>query len=61
MKCPHCDYITGWDNDKLESVDGKEGDFWNLPIKVERSSMYVDERAALFGCPKCKKTFIQEY
>lgn len=62
MKCPHCDYFQGndWDNDG-EYVEGEQGDFWELPVKMERRDPYhrFDIVAArLFACPCCKKTFI---
>jgi len=60
MKCPYCDYIDGWDSEKMESVGGKEGVFWKLPIKMERPEGYMEFTRSVFGCPKCRKIFIDE-
>lgn len=69
MKCPHCDYIDGsyWDdNDEYKTVDGEYGDFWRLPVKMERQEMadyHSDGRKQipLVACPSCTKTFIHEF
>jgi len=60
MKCPHCEYIYGWDGEKGESIKPVEGDFFSLPVKLERDSYDRDE-ARLYGCPKCFKTFIDSF
>ena len=61
MKCPHCEYKEGEFNiDLCEMVGGEEGDFYRMPVKLERTHQYdnYDEVAYLIGCPKCLKTFI---
>ena len=55
--CPNCGYTD----------DGDDGDFFELPVKVERENEYnygygeKMGRRTLFACPKCRKTFIGEY
>lgn len=61
MKCPYCEYVCGWNAETSEVEDGGDGDFWRLPIKMERAEYYLDATASLFACPKCKKTFIDEF
>jgi hypothetical protein len=58
MKCPHCDYVHGWDAEKMEVVKGKEGDFYKLPVEMTRSRYGVVDRRDLYACPSCRKTFI---
>ena len=68
MKCPHCEYLDGyyWDNDdNYVKADGAHGDFWTMPIKMERNvgaDYYSDgsRKADLIGCPKCKKLFLDD-
>ncbi len=57
MKCPYCDYeYNGYDN---KTNTNPIGDFYKLPLDLERKAfMYLDKRE-LFGCPKCGKTFIE--
>lgn len=61
MKCPHCEYIDGWDAKKMDSINGDKGDFYRLPIRMERRDGWDDDYAKVFACPKCKKTFIDEF
>lgn len=58
MKCPHCDYFQGndWDNGG-KYVEGEHGDFWELPVKMERGT-WRPETTRLYACPCCNKTFI---
>ena len=51
MKCPHCEYFD-------KEIDGDDGDFYRLPIKMEREESYRTEQRCLYACPKCGKTFI---
>lgn len=61
MKCPTCNYedmtMTYTDNGYIE---GSEGNFYMLPIKMERDSNWPPfiERASVFGCPKCSTIFM---
>ena len=68
MKCPNCDYKDGWnwegDNvDDYKETVGDEGQFWELPVKMEREVRFsydpVPERQTLYGCPACGMTFIE--
>jgi hypothetical protein len=58
MKCPICKYEHGWSGEKMKDVTGKEGDFYRLPIKLEREDFGMD-RQTVFGCPnpKCRNVF----
>ncbi len=65
MKCPHCDYV---DNEYVKEenttkhvrVNGSEGAFYELPVKLERESDYGRTQTAyLYACPACRKTFIE--
>jgi len=68
MECPHCSYKHGycWDkNNEYKEHEGEHGDFWKLPINMERQvarDYYCDgnKTAELMACPACKKTFIDE-
>lgn len=58
MKCPHCGYEHGWSGESMTNIQGKEGEFFYLPITLEREGNYYGiERVQLVGCPECKKTF----
>lgn len=61
MKCPYCSYEHGWSVDKNESIEGVRGEFYVLPIKLEREYNYREERISLYACPICNKTFILGY
>jgi hypothetical protein len=58
MICPHCEYVHGWNSKDLKSVEGKDGDFYKLPILVEREGFYNSDRRNLYACPSCFKTFV---
>lgn len=58
MKCPHCGYHHGWDSETLKDIEGDEGEFYRLPIKLERQYYRQKDEINLCGCPSCKKTFI---
>lgn len=55
-----CGYEHGWSNEQDKSVEGKEGDFFQLPIKVERTSLtryWEDRQVPVFACPRCSILF----
>jgi hypothetical protein len=61
MICPECGYMYGWSNADMDTFEGREGEFYKLPIELKRSvDAYssLPERADLYGCPKCKKLFL---
>lgn len=64
MKCPHCDYKHGhgWEGDDFLFTKGDRGDFWKLPIRLEREESYLDrlKHASVFACPSCLKMFAEE-
>lgn len=68
MKCPHCDYMHGYQNVAApdaeidyQDVKGTHGSFYSLPIQLERGTdnFFLDkERVTLYACPACTKTFV---
>ena len=59
MICPHCGYSHGnYDFDTKKISEGKKGDFYTLPTKMRRPYRYYNDEPELYGCPGCKKTFI---
>ncbi len=59
MKCPHCNYEDGFNNDTLKTAEGESGDFYELPVKMERTEYgFQTRRVSLYACPECSKTFI---
>lgn len=59
MKCPHCEYESGWSSEKQEVVEGKCGEFYELPVHMTRPYFYYEEKVKLFACPDCSKTFVE--
>ena len=59
MRCPYCNYCNGWDPEKVESVKGSMGEFFKLPIKMEKLDFFDSQTALLCGCPECKKLFME--
>jgi hypothetical protein len=66
MKCPHCNYIDGYDldeNDNYIETVGEDGCFWELPVKMEQQKAFYSDGhrlAKLLACPSCLMTFIFE-
>lgn len=65
MKCPNCNYEHGWSGEKLESIKGNKGDFFEMSndMKMTRSDNSLswrrhDETRDVFGCPSCGNIFI---
>lgn len=60
MECPHCHHKHGseWVGDQLKNIDGKKGEFFRLPIKMERSGYCDSEQETVWACPKCGILFI---
>lgn len=60
MKCPNCNYLHGWDNSQLKNIAGEAGNFYRLPINMERISSYDDmDREPVYACPHCGMVFIE--
>ncbi len=66
--CPSCNYEygTGWkpteaDPTKTELVDVKppQGDFFRLPIKMERKEFFQTDTNGVLGCPRCGNIFME--
>ena len=60
MKCPHCEYEHGWSGEKLDVVEGEDGDFFELSnkIRARRDSAHGSDSAPVYACPCCRKVFI---
>lgn len=61
MKCPHCGYDerpTTIEGTKTIYHDGGHGMFYLATIELYRYHNYDHQEIDLFGCPACKKTFI---
>lgn len=63
MKCPYCEYEHGWSGEQCKDVKGESGNFYELSndVRAERDTSYYHhhkEKATVYGCPKCKKVFI---
>jgi transposase-like protein len=60
--CPHCnyEYRVGYPRDGVREVVGDKGDFYSLPIRMERTEEFGwgREYATPYACPSCKKTFV---
>ncbi len=63
MECPHCKYIADWDNEKLETIEGKKGSFFILSneIGMIRDRHEEDEKLMVRGCPSCNMVFMAYY
>lgn len=61
MKCPHCDYTHNeWNHSQEEYANRRVGPFYEFPLKLKtpETQQYFPKEAYLYGCPSCKKTFI---
>jgi hypothetical protein len=61
MICPECGYEDATEDGYGDLRMSKEGPMFKLPIELKRDVGYCDwleERADLYGCPKCKKLFL---
>lgn len=66
MICPHCDYKDGytWVGEEYLKFEGDKGAFFEFPLEMERSSddySFEVDKAEVYGCPYCLKTFINFY
>lgn len=63
MKCPHCNYLHGWDSEKMAQVNGEHGDFYELSnnIRAEKHTKNPWDRESrnVQFCPKCGISFIE--
>jgi hypothetical protein len=61
MRCPLCKYLVGYNSDTRKDEEPEEGDFYKLPIQMERNEYgrYPLERTTVYACPKCKQLFIE--
>ncbi len=64
MKCPRCEYKNGWDDDKMDVIEGKYGSFYNPSNDIRairnEDSIYMDaETRSIYFCPSCGSSFIE--
>jgi ribosomal protein L37AE/L43A len=61
MKCPHCEYVHGasWVNDEYKLVAGDFGNFFKLPVRLEKKEIYDVIQKQVFGCPRCNILFME--
>ena len=59
MKCPFCNYTTGFSLEENKSSN-TEGDFFCLNSKAERRADYYPYKSdtPVYACPKCCMVFI---
>lgn len=63
MKCPHCEYMDGYFEDK--TIAGYRGEFYSLSndISMVRYDEGFDRDTLIsmpvYGCPSCGKLFIE--
>lgn len=61
MKCPHCNYQHGWSYESNHKIHGANGEFYELPVKMERNTFaFEQERVSVYACPVCMKTFVEK-
>jgi len=63
MKCPYCDYSSGWDGETMTDIDGEHGNFYQLSnsvqmVRDEHIYSSVFDKKTVCGCPKCGKIFM---
>lgn len=62
MKCPYCKYEDFTIDKKGVFKEGKSGNFFQLPITMNRRSLYDDkEEQVVYGCPNCRKIFMSTF
>ena len=61
MECPHCEYLHGWDSGEMKNIEGEKGEFYKLPIDVERDDYDGVKRLPVHACPSCNKMFIERF
>lgn len=61
MKCPSCGYFHGVEGESFEWVEGSEGDFYILPMLLERRAEHwpYKEYVEVCGCPSCNSIFME--
>lgn len=60
MICPHCKYSHNeFDLKSKTTSEGENGEFYKLPIEMTRQVNYHRDAVNIFGCPECKKVFIE--
>ena len=48
------------ENDEYVEDIGEHGDFFKLPINLEQSNSWADDKTAeVFGCPSCHVVFFK--
>lgn len=60
MKCPHC----GYEDYNIDiRIVGEYGDFFKLPIQMQKTEMSEKEEMKVFGCPnpECRIVFMYKW
>ena len=58
--CPHCGYVAKFLDDKQDFQHGEHGDFFYLPVKMERWAPNQNEQRKLLACPCCGAAFLED-
>lgn len=62
MKCPHCNYDSAEDKETYKDEPHKQtGNFFKLPVDMERDHECETQRISLYACPSCMKAFVCEW
>ncbi len=65
MKCPHCNYDSV-ENEKIHKNEPYDpykqiGNFFRLPIDMERYHEFEIQKTNLYACPSCMKVFVYRW
>jgi hypothetical protein len=62
--CPSCKYthgsgFTGGTNGEWKQINGRHGEFYKLPVKMEQDDYGSPNRTDILGCPNCGQMFME--
>lgn len=60
-ECPSCGYKhgDGYVDNEWQNVRGKQGEFYELPVKMRKEEFFQAYEAPLIGCPNCGSLFME--